>query len=64
MSKTWKEKIGKRLMKHVAATTSRSTLAEVKNNIAAQQKGGDVCWECLAIANKLSISNQPMENRK
>jgi len=56
-AKTWKDRIGKRLMKHVAATTERSTLAEVKRNIKSQRKAGDYCSDCDKIALKLGIEN-------
>ncbi len=55
MSRTWKEKIGKRLMKHVADSTQRQTLAEVKRNLDAQRKSGDFCFHCEEIARKLGL---------
>lgn len=56
-AKTWKERIGKRLMQHVAATTQRSTLAEVKRNIEHHHESGEQCFDCDKIALKLGIKN-------
>lgn len=55
--KTWKQKIGKRLLAHVKETTVDCTLAEVKANIKGQRAswGGIVCNECLAIAARLGL---------
>lgn len=54
-TKTWKDKVGKRLMKHVAETTTRSTLTEVKANIAFHKETGTICVECMNIARKLGL---------
>lgn len=53
--KTWKQKIGKRLLKHVSDSTQGQTLAEVKRNLEAQRKSGDLCFHCEAIARKLGL---------
>lgn len=53
--KTWKQKIGKKLLRHVAETTSRSTLAEVKRNMQHHTDVGIVCFECRTIAEKLGL---------
>lgn len=59
--KTWKQKIGKRLMKHVAETTQNSTLREVKANIQSLGAAEIVCFECRRIAEKLGLKTQPSE---
>lgn len=55
MAKTWKEKIGKRLLAHVNETTCCGTLAEFKRNLAAHKESGATCFECMAIADKLGL---------
>lgn len=54
--KTWKQKIGKRLLKHVKETTTYDTLREVKNNLASQKENRCWCYECSRIAQKLSLN--------
>ena len=66
--KTWKQKIGKRLLKHVKETTRYCTLREVKANYANQQINPNAaicnglaakpCNECEAIARKLQFAVQ------
>lgn len=55
--KTWKQRIGKRLLAHVKETTKRGTLREAKLNIAGQQDayGGIICEDCAKIAKKLGL---------
>ena len=55
--KTWKQRIGKRLLAHVKETTRRGTLREVKLNIAGQQDGFGyiICGDCAKIAKKLGL---------
>ena len=53
--KTWKDKLTKTQMKHIKETTQRSTLSEVKQNIAFQAQNTFPCWECIDIARKLGI---------
>ncbi len=54
--RTWKQKIGKRALAHIAETTQRGTLTEFKKNLAAQrQNPADHCWECNRIAEKLGL---------
>jgi len=62
--KTWKGKIGKRLMKHVAESTQRGTLAEVKLNIAHQRANHIRCFECQRIAAKLGIQEVVMKLKR
>lgn len=55
--KTWKQRIGKRLLAHVKETTRRGMLHEVKLNIAGQQDdfGYIRCEDCAKIAKKLGL---------
>ena len=53
--KTWKQKIGKRLFKHVQETTQRGTLTEAKRNMQHHADKGIVCFECREIAKKLGL---------
>ena len=53
--KTWKEKIGKRLLKHVVGSTQRGTLRELMANLAAQRASGDLCFHCELAAQKLGL---------
>ena len=54
--KTWKQKIGKKMLSHIAETTQRCTLAEFKANIEEQRKNpSNCCFECLLIAQKLGL---------
>ena len=55
MKKTWKQKIGKRLLKHVHETTTYHTLREVRSNLHDQCERGIVCHECDSIARKLGL---------
>ncbi len=43
--RTWKQKIGKRLLQHVKETTQDGTLRSVRAN-AAQDI---ICWDCRRI---------------
>lgn len=52
--RTWQQKIGKRLTKHVIETTQRGTLREFKANHAAQRRGLD-CPQCDHIGRKLGL---------
>ena len=54
----WKQKIGKRLLKHVQETTQRNSLAEVIANIRSQDKDGIICNECISIKNKLGLNEE------
>jgi hypothetical protein len=54
--KTWKQKLGKRLMKHVTDTTERGTLAEVKRNLEHHRLTGISCFDCKKIADKLGLT--------
>jgi hypothetical protein len=55
MIKTWKQKVGKRLMKHVKAQTSSSLLCEVKHNIEHQVAIDFYCFKCAQIAKRLNL---------
>lgn len=50
--KTWKQKIGKRLLQHVRETTQRCTLAEVRANVA----GNPVATACSQCARVLELT--------
>lgn len=53
--KTWKQKIGVRLLEHVKETTSYCTLREVKSNLFDQRERNLFCTECNKIAKKLAL---------
>lgn len=52
---SWKLKLSKPEKAHVAETTARKTLGEIKANLVSQAKTGLVCWECRSIAHKLNL---------
>jgi hypothetical protein len=51
----WKRKLTASQLKHVKETTQRSTLAEVKVNLAHQELLVFPCFDCIQIANRLGI---------
>jgi len=55
MTKTWQQRIGKRLMKHVKEETHNARLYEVKQNLQYQSDSGCYCFECAKIAKKLGL---------
>ena len=62
--KTWKQKIGKRLLQHVSETTSNITLREVKRNLEVQRASGDFCFQCEDIARRLGLPALVIEEPK
>lgn len=56
MTKTWKQKIGKRLLKHLT-DMNITTLAQFKHNIKFQHDNDVPCHECTKIALKLGIKS-------
>jgi len=53
--KTWKQRLGKKLLAHVQETTQRSTLGEIRRNIADQRARIVRCFDCDRIALKLGL---------
>lgn len=53
---SWKMQLTKPEKAHVAETTKRETLSEIKANLVSQAKTGLVCWECRSIAQKLRLT--------
>jgi hypothetical protein len=53
--KTWKQRIGKRMTKHIKETTQGGTLYEFRSNLKWQVTSDQPCYECRQIARKLGI---------
>lgn len=51
----WQRKLHASDLRHLAETTRRNTLSEVKKNLAHQKTTGIICDECRAIAQKLKL---------
>lgn len=60
--KTWQQKIGKRLLKHVRETTERGTLREVRSNYEHQEN--DTSWTCADCARVIQLTTRSPRHGK
>ena len=51
----WHKKLTQSELQHIADTTNRKTLNEIRRNIEGQKKNNIDCIDCRIIARKLGI---------